>query len=111
MANYSLDNYHEIENIYLHDSELQEITINYRGKEVSLKLVTAVTRENPSQTVEFLFEQVSYIHVPIKEPWGSGFYIFSIEAELAEDNRIITSVILNSGDIVKCISVSIRTSD
>jgi hypothetical protein len=38
-------------------------------------LVTAATSEKTSQNVKFLFEQVSDIHVPIKETWGSGFYM------------------------------------
>jgi hypothetical protein len=73
MTIFSVDNYNEIENIYLHDSELREITMNYCKKEVGLYLVTAATSEKTSQNVKFLFEQVSDIHVPIKEPWGSGF--------------------------------------
>jgi hypothetical protein len=108
MTIFSVDNYNEIENIYLHDSELREITINYCKKEVGLYLVTATTSDKPSQNVKFIFEQVSDIHVPIKEPWGSGFYIHSLEIELAEDNQIKTSIILNSGDIVKCIATLIK---
>lgn len=110
MTTYSVDNFHEIENIYLHDSELREIVINYFKKEVSLILVTAATSSKSSQNVKFLFEQVSDIHVPIKEPWGSGFYIHSLEVELAED-RIKTNIILNSGDIVKCIATLLKIID
>jgi hypothetical protein len=74
-------------------------------------LVTAATSEKTSQNVKFLFEQVSDLHVPIKEPWGSGFYIHYLEVEIAEDNQIKTSIILNSGDIVKCIATLLKTND
>ncbi|MDF2652294.1 MAG: hypothetical protein K0Q73_8099 [Paenibacillus sp.] len=67
MTTYTVDNYKEIENIYLHDSELCEID-NYFKKEVSLILVTAATSIKPSKNVKFIFEQVSDIHVPINEP-------------------------------------------
>ncbi|MDU0205410.1 hypothetical protein RQP52_30485 [Paenibacillus sp. PFR10] len=105
-----MDNYKGIENIYLHDGELREICINYFKKEVNLILVTAATRSIPSQNIKFLFEQVSDIHVPIKEPWGSGFYIHSLEVELVE-NQIKTNIILNSGDIVKCIATLLKIID
>jgi hypothetical protein len=107
MTTYSIDNYKEIENIYLHDSELREIIINYFKKEVSLILVTAATSSKPSQNVKFLFEQVSDTHVPIKEPWGSGYYIHSLEVELDED-QIKPNIILNSGDFVRCIATLLK---
>ncbi len=42
------------------------------------------------------------------EPWGSGFYVNSIEFKKHSDKQIITKILLISGDEITCIAEIIK---
>lgn len=62
-----------MEQLNIHDSELEEIIVEYTNKEVKVNLKSAIVGELPMTHLEFIFQEVTDFHVPINEPWGSGF--------------------------------------
>jgi hypothetical protein len=105
---FDINNYKEIEQLYVHDSELEEVKVDYVNKEVRLNLLTAKIKELPQKQVKFIFRGVADFHVPMNEPWGSGFYLHSISVE--EENTLIkTTFVLNSGDEISCVAQSVKT--
>jgi hypothetical protein len=109
LLEFSINNHKEIEQLYVHDSELKEIVVDYANKEVRVNLLTAQINELPQKQVEFIFQKVTDVHVPMNEPWGSGFYLHSILVEEA-NTRIKTTLELNSGDEITCIAELVKTS-
>lgn len=111
MQSFSIrDNYKEIENLYLHDSELDVVSVDYKSKEVKILFKTPVINEGPSKRIEFTFVQVNDFHCPMKEPWGSGFYLHSLSVEKLSNLHLKTTFLLNSGDEVTCTAKLVKTS-
>ena len=108
VAIYSINNYDKLKDIYLHDSELQDILVNYSQKEIEINLRTATNQDTNTREIKLFFKEVRNLHVPMLEPWGSGFYINSIDLEV-EDEYIKTTITLNSGDEIRCVSETIET--
>jgi hypothetical protein len=108
LLEFSINNYKEIEQLYLHDSELKRIIVDYADKKVRVNLLTVQTNQIPQKQVEFIFQGVTDVHIPINEPWGSGFYVSTISVE-RENALIRTRLELNSGDEITCISELIKT--
>lgn len=108
VAIYSINNYGKLKDFYLHDSELQNIMVNYNKKEIEINLITATNLDTNTREIKLFFNGVRNLHVPMLEPWGSGFYINSIDLEVEED-YIKTIITLNSGDEIKCDSETIET--
>jgi len=92
VAIYSINNYEKLKDIYLHDSELQNRLVNYSKKEIEINLRTATTNQDTNtREIKLFFNEVRNLHVPMLEPWGSGFYINSIDLEV-EDEYIKTTI-------------------
>lgn len=108
MLQFDINNYKEIKQLYLHDSELKEVKVDYINKEVRVNLLTAKIKGLPQKQVRFIFRGVTDFHVPINEPWGSGFYLHSITVE-EENNLIKTTFMLNSGDEISCVAQLVKT--
>ncbi|WP_342543629.1 hypothetical protein MHH33_08980 [Paenisporosarcina sp. FSL H8-0542] len=105
---FSINNYLKLKNLNLHDSELHNIRVDYLNKEIQVQFVTAVTPEVNSNQIFWVFKEVYDFNITMKEPWGSGFYVNSIEFDEFSDRHIKTIVLLNSGDEINCISEIIK---
>jgi hypothetical protein len=109
MLQFSIYNFKEIEQIYIHDSELKGILVDYANKEVRVNLLSAQIKDIPQKQVEFIFHKVSYVHVPMNEPWGSGVNLHSLSVVL-ENTLIKTTLVLNSGDEITCLAELVKTN-
>ena len=108
VAIYTVNNYEVLNDIYFHDSELKDALVNYNKKEIEINLRTAKTQDMNSLEIKLFFYDVRDFHVPMLEPWGYGFYIYSIDF-IAEDKCIKSTITLNSGDVITCVSEIIET--
>lgn len=109
MAIYSVTNFEELKKLYFHDDELHNILVNYMNKEIQIHLVKATTQDTNPKEIVLFFNEVYELHVPIVEPWGSGFYVNSIEFNKhITDKQISTKILLNSGDAITCIAETIK---
>lgn len=76
---YSITNYEEFNNLYFHDNELDSILLVYKSKEAKVKLLK-ITKGH-QEDIHLVFNEVTDIHIPLVEPWGSGFYVSSVEVK------------------------------
>jgi cysteine synthase len=105
---YSISNFEELKNLYFHDDELQNIVVNYMNKEIRIHLVKTGTQGTNLKETGVLFIEANDLHVPMIEPWGSGFYVNSIEFKKHSDKQIRTKILLNSGDEITCVAETIK---
>ena len=108
LLEFSSNNFKEIEQLYIHDSELKKIMVDYANKEARVNLLSPQINELPQKPVEFIFQGVTDVHIQMKEPWGSGIYLHSFSVEKT-NSLIKTTFELNSGDVITCISELIKT--
>lgn len=99
---FNISNFTDMEQLYLHDAELQSISVGYKEKTVTIALVTASVQESQVRNVTLVFREVCDVNVPIHEPWGEGYYVFDVEADKNPNhaNRFTTLITLNSGDVI-----------
>jgi hypothetical protein len=105
---YSITNFDELKNLYFHDDELQNIVVNYMNKEILLHLVKTGTQDTNPKEIGLVFTGGYDLHIPMVEPWGSGFYVNSIEFNKHSNTQIRTKILLNSGDEITCIAETIK---
>ncbi|WP_240414934.1 hypothetical protein [Paenibacillus periandrae] len=97
---FNIENCKDLANVYLHDAEIDFVLIQYKEQIVQVKLRTAIHEEILSRQLTMRFSSVHDIHIPIKEPWGEGFYINTVYAERDNDSAFRTCLELNSGDVL-----------
>lgn len=111
LLNFTLENdYKQIEDLYLHDSELEKIMVDYKKKEIRFLFHTAKISQVTSKRIEFIFERVNDFICPMREPWGSGFYIHSVSVEKTTDDYLKVTFLLNSGDEISCKAELVKTN-
>ena len=104
---YTLENYQDLNSLYLHDSELKDIIVDYNSKELIINLLDS-DKKKYSFNIKFYF-----FFIECFEPWGEGIYIdsFSIAHHCHESGIecIKMELLLNSGDKLKILAKEICT--
>lgn len=111
MKQIDLSNHSYLDDLYFHDAELGDIQVSYKDNQVVVYLHDVRLEQKTKTEVELTFSGVIELHVPIKEPWGGGYYCASLTTEHggnSEAERFRTKLLLNSGDEINIVSTQVQ---
>lgn len=111
MKRFDSSNHSSLDNFYFHDAELGDIQVSYQDNQVVVYLHDVRLQQEIKSEVELTFSGVIELHVPIKEPWGGGYYCASLTTAqdgILETERFRTKLLLNSGDEINIISTQVE---
>lgn len=89
--------------VNLHDYEVGNIKLEYKGKKAQLTLKSP---QPQSICCELRLFGLTYLQMELDEPWGPGFYVSYLKTSLQASGRRV-ELCLNSGDrlIAECSDV------
>ncbi|VBB05623.1 Hypothetical protein LUCI_0833 [Lucifera butyrica] len=87
----------KIQNVNFHDAKISKIISDYDEGTVEMPIIMDDTHQYAAL---LKFENVAYVEVNRKEPWGPGCYIFTLNVDDDEGDYFKVSILLNSGDKV-----------
>jgi hypothetical protein len=119
MSTITYQNVDENSKINLHDAELGELKLDYRNKQILIKLRTARWGKIPEEDVQLEFFGVKYLSIGFQEPWeGQDFTVADTGVQtdgleqfgVANDGEnFLFGIELHTGDQLKVVSTRLVT--
>lgn len=110
MQRFTVENHSSLEKLYFHDAKLGAIHVSYKDTQVIIQLHDVRFDQSKMIDVELAFSGVIELHVPMKEPWGGGYYCTSLNTDQegtgTEQFRI--RLLLNSGDEISIVAEQVQ---
>lgn len=83
----------DIANSGLHDYEVVNISVDYKGATVSIQM-----KDGSGIEVLMKISQTEFVRLTNDKPWGEGNYVCSSSIDEKNDGKKVFEIQLNSGD-------------
>jgi len=91
----------KVKSINFHDAEIEKIICDYNAGIVEIPIIMDDTHQYAAL---LKFENIFYMEVNHKEPWGPGINIITVNVDDADGDYFKVSILLSSGDEVNIIA-------
>jgi hypothetical protein len=80
----------------MHDWVLVSINLSWASAKVEIEFV-----DSESKRRKMVAEDLSFINIPRRSPWGGSVSVNEVSRETVEENRVRLLIEIQSGDVIE----------